>query len=102
MPFIDEDEGWEVPGSPVGLRIGVGHLRTKGLKVCVAAGEEHPSDCIEKHGRVLLVDEERSEGLLGTDDAAHPGEEAVAFHIGHVAGNVRSDLNEGKIGLKDL
>ena len=62
----------------------MGHLRTKRLKVCVATGKEHPSDCVEKHRRVLLVDKERSEGLFGADDAAHSGEEAVTFHIRHI------------------
>ena len=70
----------------------MGHLRTKGLEVCVAAGKEHSSDCIEKHRRVLLVDEERSEGLFGTDYAAHPGEEAVPFHLRHIPRVVRSNL----------
>ena len=78
--------------SPVGLRIRMGHLRTKRLEVCVAAGKEHSSDCIEKHRRVLLVDEERSEGLFGADYAAHPGEEAVPFHIRHIPRVVRSNL----------
>ena len=47
------------------------HLRTKRLKVCVATGEEHASDRVQEDRGVLLVDEERSEGLLGADDAAH-------------------------------
>ena len=57
---------------PVGLRIRVSHLRTKRLKVCVATGKEHAGDRVQEDRGVLLVDEERSEGLLGADDAAHP------------------------------
>ena len=50
----------------------MGHLRTERLKVCVATGEEHAGDRVQEDRGVLLVDEERSEGLLGADDAAHP------------------------------
>ena len=70
----------------------MGHLRTKGLEVCVTAGKEHSSDCIEKHRRVLLVDEERSESLFRADNAAHSGEEAVPFHICHIPRVVWSNL----------
>ena len=70
----------------------MGHLRTKGLKVGVAAGEEHASDCVQKNRGVLLVDKEWREGLFGADYAAHSGEEAVAFHIRHIPRVVWSNL----------
>ena len=58
----------------------------------VTAWKEHAGDGVQEHRRVFFVDEEWSEGLFGADYAAHPGEEAVPFHIRHIPRVVRSNL----------